>query len=220
MTQQEIIAGLTYLAFQLFLLPGLLYWCNDHMQPRLTEAELNFVFYMVNFLAMLILFRVFLRNGFSQVLRHPASFCQGVILGLCAYFACRYLVTRTVSLLVPGFVNLNDAFIVSMGNPFLVTVGTVLLVPPYEECIYRGLIFRTLYSKNRWAAYLVSIFAFAAIHILGYLGQYSPLELLIALLEYLPAGLCLAWAFQKTDTIFAPIVMHAIINYISLRGMR
>ena len=220
MTQQEIIAGLTYLAFQLFLLPGLLYWCSDHMQPRLTEAELNFVFYMVNFLAMLILFRVFLGNGFSQVLRHPASFCQGVILGLCAYFTCRYLVTRTVSLLVPGFVNLNDAFIVSMGNPFLVTVGTVLLVPPYEECIYRGLIFRTLYSKNRWAAYLVSIFAFAAIHILGYLGQYSPLELLIALLEYLPAGLCLAWAFQKTDTIFAPIVMHAIINYISLRGMR
>ena len=34
------------------------------------------------------------------------------------------------------------------------------------------------------------------------------------------AGLCLAWAYTRADTIFAPIVIHAVINYLSLRALR
>ena len=97
-------------------------------------------------------------------------------------------------------------------NRLLVFIGTVLLVPPVEECLYRGLIFRNLYPSSKWAAYLVSILAFAAIHILGYIGTYSPLELVLAVLQYLPAGLCLAWSYTRADTIFAPILIHAAIN--------
>ena len=75
-----------------------------------------------------------------------------------------------------------------------------------------GLIFRNLYGKSRWAAYIVSILVFAIIHIIGYIGKYSALELLMAVLQYLPAGLCLAWSYAKADTIFAPILIHAAIN--------
>ena len=38
----------------------------------------------------------------------------------------------------------------------------------------------------------------------------------MAFLQYLPAGLCLAWAYTKADTIFAPILIHAIINAVSI----
>ena len=108
----------------------------------------------------------------------------------------------------------NDEAILSMkqGSFFLMALGTVVLVPPVEECFFRGLIFRNLYSSSKWAAYLVSILAFAAIHILGYIGTYSPLELVLAVLQYLPAGLCLAWSYTRADTIFAPILIHAAIN--------
>ena len=105
-------------------------------------------------------------------------------------------------------------------NSFLMLIGTVVLVPPFEECLYRGLVFRNLYRKNKWAAYIISIVLFAMIHILGYLGQYSPLELLMAVLQYLPAGLCLAWSYAKADTIFAPMLVHATINFITIRGLR
>ena len=222
MTSWETMAGFVYLAFQFLLLPGLLTWCNSQLAQPLQDAELNFVFYLLNFLMMLLLFHRFLGNNLSQALRHPAYFCQAVILGLAAYFACRTVTVRLVGLLAPGFTNYNDAAIASMrqGNAFLILVGTVILVPPYEECVYRGLIFRSLYGKSPWAAYIVSMLAFAVIHILGYVGQYSPLELLMAMLQYLPAGLCLAWAYQKADTIFAPIAIHAIINYITITGMR
>jgi membrane protease YdiL (CAAX protease family) len=36
-------------------------------------------------------------------------------------------------------------------------------------------------------------------------------------LQYLPAGLCLAWAYIRGGTIFASIVIHAAINYVSIQ---
>ena len=222
MNRRETIAGFVYLAFQFLLLPELLLWCNGHLEKPLSDSLLNVVFYTINFLAMLLLFHRFLGNGLFQALYHPVSFCQAVVLGLAAYFSCRYALSRLVGLLAPTFTNYNDSAIAAMdrGNPTLMLIATTLLVPPYEECVYRGLIFRNLYGKSPWAAYGVSMFVFAVIHILGYVGRYSPLELGIAIAQYLPAGLCLAWSYQKADTIFAPIAIHAIINYITITCMR
>lgn len=214
LSSQETIAGFSYLVFQLLLLPGLLNWINGHLNTPLKAAELNFFFYLVNFISILLIFHDFLGRGLRQVTQHPAIYSQAVILGTVAYFACSWAVTWAVRQLVPSFSNYNDLAISAMfgTNRFLMIIGVVVLVPPVEECLYRGLIFRNLYGKSRWAAYLVSILAFSVIHILGYIGTYSPLELVMAFLQYLPAGLCLAWAYTKADTIFAPILIHAIIN--------
>ena len=222
LTNQETIGGFCYLAFQLIFLPGLLSWINGFLDHPLNTAELNFVFYLVNFIAILLIFHSFLGRGLSQATQHPAILCQAIILGLAAYYACNWFTTWTIRHLVPGFSNYNDESIAAMlgGNYFLMAVCTLILVPPVEECLYRGLIFRNLYGKSRWAAYIVSILVFAIIHIIGYIGKYSAVELLMAFLQYLPAGLCLAWAYTKADTIFAPIVIHAVINAVSIGLMR
>mgnify|MGYP003313756874 CR=1 FL=1 len=221
LTSQETVSGFVYMAFQFLVLPKFLYWCNGQMAHALSEAELNFEYYMINFMAMLLIFHDFLGRSFRHAMQHPADFCQAVILGFVAYYACRYVTTWVVQLLVPSFTNYNDAAIAEMrrGNAFLMLIGTVVLVPPFEECMYRGLIFRNLYGKSRWAAYLVSMLVFAIIHIIGYIGQYSALELLMAVLQYLPAGLCLGWAYAKGDSIFVSIVIHAAVNYLTIRGM-
>lgn len=221
-SSRETLNGFCYLAFQLLCLPSFLRWCNGQIQPSLTTAELNFVFYLINFLSVVLIFHEFLGHNLKQVTQHPAYFCQAVILGLAAYYACFYAVDWVMDLLVPSFSNYNDAAIADMsrGSYFLMLVGTVILVPIAEECFYRGLIFRNLYGKSRWAAYLVSMLVFAAIHILGYLGLYSPLEIAFAVLQYLPAGLCLAWAYIKSGTIFAPVVIHACVNYLTIRALR
>ena len=201
---QETVGGFCYLAFQLLLLPELLTMLNARLSSPLRESELNFVFYMINFLAVLLIFREFLSSGAQQATRHPAYLCQAVILGLAAYYACRFATEWLVRLLMPGFSNYNDAAIAAMGreNRLLVIIG------------------RNLYGKSRWLAYLVSMLAFALIHILGYVGQYTPLEILMAVLQYLPAGLCLAWSYTKADTIFAPIAIHATVNFITLTARR
>lgn len=221
-SQKETMSGFLYLAFELFLLPSLLRWCNGQLSPSLSTAELNFLYYLLNFLAVLLIFHEFLGHNLTQVTQHPAYFCQAVILGLAAYYACFYALDFLMDSITPGFTNYNDGAIAEMshGSYFLMLVGTVILVPVAEECFFRGLIFRNLYGKSRWAAYLVSMIAFAAIHILGYIGLYSPLDLIMAVLQYLPAGLCLAWAYQKSGTIFAPIVIHACINFLSIQRLR
>lgn len=222
LSHYETVCGWVYLVFQIIFLPSLLNAVNAMLPRELNSAELNFVYFLLNFLAIVFIFHDFLGQSFRQVIRHPAYFCQAVILGAVAYFACSKAVEWIIGVLVPSFANANDASITSMAhqNSFLMTIGTVILVPPVEECLYRGLIFRKLYGKNRYAAYIISILAFALIHILGFLGTYSPLELCMAVLQYLPAGLCLAWAYTKADTIFAPIVIHAIVNAVGIYRMR
>ena len=221
-TGRETVGGFVYLVFQILFLPRLLHWCNGQLGGSLNSAEVNFVYYLVNFIAILLIFHTFLGRNLNQATQHPAYFCQAVILGLAAYYACSWATSRAVSLLVPGFRNYNNEAISAMaGSQFFMTaVVTVILAPPVEECLYRGLIFRNLYGKSRWAAYIVSILAFAMIHIIGYIGRYSPVELIIAFLQYLPAGLCLAWAYIRSDTVFAPIVIHAAINFVSIHALR
>ena len=222
LSSAETMAGIIYLAVQLFLLPSVLHWVNRTMGSPLSEAELNFTFYFINFMAMLLMFQNFLSSSLRQALQHPILLCEAVILGLVGYYACMFCTRHIIDLLSPGYANYNDEAIFAMnrGNSFLLFIGTVILVPPFEECMYRGLVFRNLYGKNKWAAYAVSILLFAIIHILGYLGKYAPLELLMAVLQYLPAGLCLALCYARGNTILAPTIMHALINYITIRSLR
>lgn len=219
-SSRETTAGFAYLAFQLLLLPVILQEINRTL--GLTSAELNFLFFFINFIAILVIFHDYLARSASAMTAHPAYFCQAVILGAVAYFACMEVVRWLTGLFCPGFANANDLSIAAMGKSgrLLTILGTVILVPPVEECLYRGLIFRNLYGRNRAAAYIISILAFAAIHIMGYITVYSPLELCFAVLQYLPAGLCLAWAYTKADTIFAPIFIHAFVNILGIYRMR
>ena len=219
-TKQETIFGWIYLAFQLLALPGILAWANETM--GLSEAELNFCFFVINFIAVLLIFNKYLSRSFTHALQHPSYFIQAVILGFVAYYACSWGINKLFSWIAPNYTNANDASIaaLSKGNFFLMAIGTVVLVPPVEECFYRGLVFRNLYGVSRLAAYLVSMAVFAFIHIIGYIQSYTPWQLVICFLQYLPAGLCLAWSYAKSDTIFAPIVIHALVNAWSIGLLR
>ena len=158
-TAQESVAGGVYFIFQLVLLPSILRWVNAQLSQPLTETELNFTYYLINFLATILIYHEFLGRSARQAIQHAAYFCQAIILGLAAYYACNFLTLRLIRLLVPGFTNYNDAVISAMSRSgrYLMVVSTVILVPPAEECVFRGLIFRNLYGKSRWVAYVVSI---------------------------------------------------------------
>ena len=218
LSSNETICGWIYFVFYLFLLPSILTAVNGMLPQRLSSTELNFAYFFINFLVVLWIFHDFLGESFRQVTRHPVLTLEAVILGGVAYFACTWAVEQIIPWLAPGFANANDASISSLlrGNSFLMTLGTVILVPPVEECMYRGLIFRRLYGVNKWAAYGISILAFALVHIIGFINVYSPLELCLAVLQYLPAGAWLAWAYVRGGTIFAPIFIHAIVNAVGI----
>ena len=45
----------------------------------------------------------------------------------------------------------------------------------------------------------------------------DPLYLLMAV-EYLPAGVALCWAYERTGSIWSPIFLHAMIDDSIVRG--
>ena len=222
MSRSEKIWGWLYMAFSLIALPSLLKYLNTMLAAPINESTLNFVFYCVNFLAVCCIFRRFLRDSLVAMWRDLWNFVQAVVLGYVAYWAATKVMGFIMSYLIPGFQNINDSAITAMvhENFTLMAISVVLLVPLTEEALYRGLIFRNLYRSSQVAAYLVSMAAFAAIHVLGYIGTESITTLAVCFLQYLPAGLCLAWTYTKADNLFAPVIVHAIVNAIAIGAVR
>ena len=222
MSSTEKILGWLYMAFSLLALPIVLNWLNGQLADPMNEGTLNFVLYLTNFLFILCIFRRFLRDSLVAAWRDIWNFIQAVILGYVAHWACKQAMEMIMSYLLPGFSNINDASITAMAksNYTLMTIGVVLLVPLAEEMLYRGLIFRNLWQSSKVAAYLLSMAAFSAIHVLGYIGSEDITALVVCFLQYLPAGLCLAWTYTKADNIFAPTLVHAIVNAVAIGALR
>ena len=211
--------GWLWFAFQLACLPGLLTeWTAPWM---LSEALVNFIYYGLNFFAVVSIFREYLIAGFRYAAKHMTPFLRAVAVGFLGYYLLNTGLIQAVQQLRPGFFNINDHSIALMflQNPVLMTVGTVLLVPVAEECLFRGLIFSKLYPHNKPGAYALSAAAFCAIHVVGYIGSYSPAMIALCAVQYLIPGLALAWSYAHSGTIAAPILLHTAINLMAVAGL-
>ena len=222
MNEKEQRLGLAYLLFELFCLPTLLAIVNSLLDTPLSEAVINLIYFVLNFTCILAIFWRFLRTSLHLALERPVQILKYAFLGFVFYQLSSYVVNMGIILMMPDFTNVNDNAIFQMsGEHFaLVAAGLVLLVPVVEETLFRGLVFRELYQKNKLWGYLLSALIFASIHVLGYLGHYDLPLLAMCFIQYLPAGLCLAWAYVKADNIFAPILLHITINQIGVAAMR
>lgn len=222
LTRSEAFWGWIWLAVQLIALPLVLEVINLLLGEPLSIAELNAVSFFVNFIGVTVIFRKFLLSCGKISLSQPWRCLRAAGVGLMLYWTLSYLYGILVYFVYPEFTNVNDSSIGAMveENYGLIAFGTVLLVPVAEETLYRGLIFGSLYNRSRFAAYAVSSVAFAAMHVIGYIGHYPAAQLLLCLFQYFPAGLCLAWAYARADSIWAPILMHIAINQIGILSMR
>jgi membrane protease YdiL (CAAX protease family) len=172
--------------------------------------------------AVLLIFRKFLTENFNALLAYPWHALRCAAIGLVIYIAGSTLFDLIVTALVPDFTNINDAAIMEMAqdNFALMSIGTVLLVPIAEECFYRGLIFRNLYDRSPALAYIVSMVLFSLAHVLGYVTLMDFGALVISFFQYLPAGFALAFAYRKSGSIYASILIHMSVNQMGMLMMR
>lgn len=218
----ELVLGLAYLAAEFLLLPWLLDFISGLLPTPLSPGWRNVVFYCINFLAVLLIFHRFLRNNLSHLSKNLWESIKALILGYVFYWVLNWAVSWALMKLFPGFSNINDRSLYSMLRenfwPLALCIG--FLVPLTEETLFRGVFFGGLYHKNRAIAFTVSTAVFSLIHILGYLGAASPAMLAACFIQYLPAGLCLAWSYMESGSIFVPTVIHTVINVTGLAAMR
>ncbi len=222
LTKKEQKLGWVFLAAQLLLLPMVLQSTNDFFRLELSAAELNFTMFCINFVLTVFIFRRFLWESAKLSLGSVWRTLRWAGIGFAIYYAAMTLLSFAFSRIAPDFINANDQSIQAMTNDryVLMAIGTILLVPITEETLYRALIFGTLRRTNRILAYAVSTVAFSALHIVSYIGSQSPLMLLLSFVQYLPAGIALALAYDKADSIWASILIHMTVNQIGILSVR
>ncbi len=221
-TSEESHWGWRYLLLELLVLPLLLTGINAKLPQPLPPAVLNIISYIVNFVCIVLIFRRFLWKSLQNTIKQPFYCLQSAGIGLILYYGSSFLLSLGTFYLLPEFENVNDQNLTGMLQQYTLPmqICTVFLVPLSEEVLFRGLIFQGLYPRHKFAAYAISSAAFAAIHVVGYLGAF-PLDVLaLCFVQYLPAGIALAYAYARSDSIWAPILMHMTINQISIAVLR
>lgn len=91
-------------------------------------------------------------------------------------------------------------------DPWLAVVAVVIFAPIAEEIFFRGVVFNALLREGgrRWA-FVGSAALFAVIHLS-----------LVAIVPIFILGLALAWVYDRTRNLLAPIAMHVAVNGISV----
>ena len=222
MTNGQQIFGLCYLVAQQFAIPYLLMAIVLWLRLPISDLWLNFVLFLVNFLVVVTVFARFLEKDLRLLGKGFWPAVCTCVTGFVLYWAANMLLSICIAIYFPGFSNANDTNIQSMADKQfpLMFIGTVLLVPTVEETLYRGVIYGSLQRHSRVLACAVSTVLFAAVHVISYIGAVEPLYLLISVLQYIPAGLCLAWAYAQSGTIFVPILIHTAVNLVGMLAMR
>ncbi|MBQ8768312.1 MAG: CPBP family intramembrane metalloprotease [Oscillospiraceae bacterium] len=221
-SRKETAWGFRYLAFSIVFLGFFLSLAIQLLGLPWGSNEINLTFFFLNFGVAVFIFRHFLQEtALAAAKRIPA-----ILITAAAGFVVYQILTTAVSIAIifiePNFYNVNDDNLsaISRNYYWLTALCTVILVPITEELLHRGAIFGGLYRKNRIAAYAVSTLVFALVHVSGYIGYFEPKILLLCYLQYIPAGLCLAAAYDFTGCIATPILLHAAINAVGILAMR
>ena len=222
LNRTEATWGLRYMLFQLAFLPSLVLTALQWIVPQVTAVALDVTCWSINFCVVCGIFHSFLWTSLKYSFKNVLKVLLTALAGFGIYWVLNMALNYVLARLFPQFFNVNDAHVaVAVGQSYpLMFLGAVVLVPMTEELFYRGVTFGLLYNRNRWLAYGVSVILFGAIHVAGYIGHYEPLHLPICFLQYLPAGLVLAGAFEYSGSIFAPTLIHMAVNAIAISSMR
>lgn len=222
LSKKEKLLGTVWLAFEALLFSSVLQYLNRLLPTPLPGAEINFVFFTVNFTVVAFILRNFLSDQLQLIPQKTGRIAAAAAIGFVAYWMLNFLVSGLILALDPGFSSVNDNTVsrLTAENYGLMFFGTVFLVPITEESLFRGVVFRGLYDRSPVLAWVLSAAAFALLHILGYIGAYPPVQLLLCLLQYIPAGICLAAAYRLSGSILTPILIHAAVNFVGMMAMR
>lgn len=91
-------------------------------------------------------------------------------------------------------------------EPWITVPAIVIFAPIAEEVFFRGVVFNAwLREGGRAYAYIGSAALFAVIHLS-----------LVSILPIFLLGLALAWVYERTGSLLAPMAMHATVNGISI----
>ena len=216
MSRGQTVFGWIWLAVHVFVLPIAAGVIIQLYPDFLTEAQWELALFAVSAVALGIAMLRYWKRGFERVLERPGRTLLSALGGLAIYYALSTAVTLLLVLVASDMLegNPNNEAVVAVAKTDYGTMkaAAVFLAPLVEETLFRGVIFGSLRKKSRIAAYFVSVLLFCLLHVWQFVAATGDWGYLIYLLQYIPAGVALAWCYERSGTIWAPIGMHMLVN--------
>jgi hypothetical protein len=120
----------------------------------------------------------------------------------------RVVIGTVLAVRYPSLAEGMEDLLFTPGTDLLTNLGLLLLIalviPIWEELFFRGFLYK--WFRNRlgmWAAIGLSALVFGIFHLI-------PLQMFLAGIM----GIALAWIYERSNTLWAPILMHMINNLI------
>lgn len=109
---------------------------------------------------------------------------------------------------------LMPSFVVQL-NPVLGTICMSVAVPFAISALFYAVVFAPICCKKPWLAYLVmAVYLFFPRFCNGFTYWDMGTEIMMYFVQ-LPLHMIACWTYQKTDTIWAPILTHGIVNFLT-----
>lgn len=224
MTSGEKLLGGVVLAVYVFVLPLTAEWLFNEAE-RLFGVSLDrglrdAAYYAVLFGLVLIAFWGFFGRNTRAFFDRPWQVLGAAGVGMAAFYGLNELVCRILGLLNAGQVNLNDqAILTRLGtSPRSTILMVVFLAPVVEEALFRGYVFGNLREYSRGAAYLVSCLFFAMVHVWPFFAESWDVGCLMVMGQYLVPGAVMAWAYEKSGSLWGSVLLHCAVNGLAVWG--
>ncbi len=215
MSRKESLVVLCWLPIHGLLLPLLL----ARLFPGMGGAGLSFWVYVIGIAILVPLCIRFLRRDFDILCDQPGQVLLQLLIGygllLLGSWAVDWLLRLLSEWLRPeGNPNQEALARLAAQDWGKILAVSLFLAPLVEELIFRGGVFGLLRRRSRALAYGGCILLFSVYHVWQY-ALAEPRNWLF-LLQYLPSSYVLCRCYEKTETIWAPLLFHMLNNALAL----
>lgn len=218
MSRKETAAVLCWLPVHGLLLPLLLV----RLFPQMGGAALSFWVYVIGTALLVPLCLRFLRRDFDRLCDRPGQVLLQLLIGYFLMLLGSELVGWVLELLQnwlrpEGNPNQEALTLLAAQDRGKILAISLFLAPLVEELIFRGGVYGLLRRRSRVLAYAGCILLFSVYHVWQY-ALTEPRNWLY-LLQYLPSSYVLCRCYEKTETIWAPLLFHMLNNALALLVM-
>lgn len=225
-----VISGLFYYFFAFVSLPFILLLLMQGSFSNLSVMTgVETAFHVINFVVVVLIFREYLMDSFSVFRSDVRNVLPAVgiavslmvIIGFMSNTVAGVLLIPDLSMAAASMLPLPEMELFLLCgdlvrlSPLWGLLCMVVLVPVTASCMYYAISFAPICEQRPWLAYLAVALLIAVPRFCNGATYWDPHQELVLYLAQLPLHLIACWSYQKSDTVWAPILTLSCTNLIA-----